>query len=663
MAELFGVDLGTHLEAIVSEFKAHESIYGYPKRKMWFGFTDVEFAVRFHEKIAATPLGPASGPHTQLAQNIVLSFLGGGRIMELKTVQIKDRLEIPRPCIDVRNIGFNVEWSQELRLADSFREYVVAWVLLKLIEELEILGVPKGDQFYRTVFDVSAGYDLAGISSEPMHKWLSDIRNAEAEIAEVLQSLPPRFAHLKKLPIDPHIADSVTLSTFHGCPRDEIEAIVKHLICEHGFHVIVKMNPTLLGYEAVREILCEQLGYRHLQLDPAAFEHDLQFDEGVAMMKRLEKFAARHGRRVGAKFTNTLVVKNHDKVFRDEVMYLSGPPLHVISMNAMHKFRSAVGEHLPISFSAGITKHNFADAVRCHMKPITTCTDLLTTGGYTRLFDYLKNLQKEMLDSGSRTIGEFILRSAGEAVSDLNRAGMINAQRIVPKLIENPRYHYEKNQKTPPKIDSHLELFDCITCNKCLPVCPNGANFSLPSEPGAVPLRNYEWQNGSFAAVEAGVFEITKERQIANLADFCNECGDCDTYCPEHGGPFIEKPRFFSSKTTYEMFRSYDGFYFPTPNEMVGRIDGKEYTLSADGEQARYRWRSTEVELTLDENGQLLAGKTLANLAKNAQIDMQPFWIMKTLFEGLAQEGDAYPAIVLKKEPEELDNDQNGNHR
>jgi len=67
--------------------------------------------VDVHGHTAATPLGPAAGPHTQLAQNIVLSYLVGCRIFELKTVQILDELVIPRPCIDMRTVGFNVEWS------------------------------------------------------------------------------------------------------------------------------------------------------------------------------------------------------------------------------------------------------------------------------------------------------------------------------------------------------------------------------------------------------------------------------------------------------------------------------------------------------------------------------------------------------------------------
>ena len=76
-----------------------------------------DLSVRFHDRVAGNASGPASGPQTQMAQNLVLSWLAGGRIMELKTVQVNDELKISRPCIDAANIGYNVEWSQELRVA------------------------------------------------------------------------------------------------------------------------------------------------------------------------------------------------------------------------------------------------------------------------------------------------------------------------------------------------------------------------------------------------------------------------------------------------------------------------------------------------------------------------------------------------------------------
>lgn len=650
MAELTGLPLGVHLQSILAEFHSRQSIYGYPQRKFYLGFPGYDFSVDFHGRRAATPLGPASGPHTQMAQNLILAFLGGGRIMELKTVQILDQLQIPRPCIDVRNIGFNVEWSQELRLEDSLREYITAWALLKIIEEMEILGVPKGDPFYDTIFDISVGYDLKGISSPPLRDWLRRIMNAEEDIARILETLPAEYAHLKKLSIDPHIANSATLSTFHGCPRDEIEAIVQHLISEHGLHVIVKMNPTLAGYDFVHRTLHQELGYTHIELDPKAFENDLQFEEAVAMMQRLREFARAHGKNVGAKFTNTLVVKNNQSIFKDEVMYLSGAPLHVISMNAMERFRSALGEDFPISFSAGISKHNFADAVLCNMKPITTCTDLLKTGGYTRLFDYLENLKNAMEGCGCHSIAEFILQNAEEGFREnISAAGAANARRIVPQLRANLRYHYSQNNKPPKKIDSRLTLFDCITCNKCLPVCPNAANFSIPTGEIQIPQTNFQYsEQGDFTPVESREFALKQKFQIANLADFCNECGDCDTYCPEHGGPFIEKPRFFFSEASYQRFNSYDGFYFPDSNSLKGRIAGKEYLLAFNPDTQIYLWKNGAVEFLLAADHRLVSGINFIELKQGEEIDMQPYYTMRVLLDGILSDPQNYPAVMLR---------------
>ena len=67
-------------------------------------------------------------------------WLGGARIIELKTVQILDELKIPRPCIDAANVGYNVEWSQELKLEQSLREYVRAAMFLEILKESGLLG-------------------------------------------------------------------------------------------------------------------------------------------------------------------------------------------------------------------------------------------------------------------------------------------------------------------------------------------------------------------------------------------------------------------------------------------------------------------------------------------------------------------------------------------
>ncbi len=81
-------------------------------------------------------LGPAAGPHTQLAQNILCAYLCGARAIELKTVQKLDSLEIAKPCIDAADEGYNVEWSQELDLEASYDEYLKAWFALHLAEAM-----------------------------------------------------------------------------------------------------------------------------------------------------------------------------------------------------------------------------------------------------------------------------------------------------------------------------------------------------------------------------------------------------------------------------------------------------------------------------------------------------------------------------------------------
>ncbi|HNX98363.1 MAG TPA: putative selenate reductase subunit YgfK, partial [Candidatus Aminicenantes bacterium] len=92
------------------------NLFGIPRDLFFTPRADDPFRLEVPGATLETPLGVAAGPHTQLAQNIVAAWLCGAREIELKTVQVLDELEIPRPCIDAGDEGYNVEWSQELRL-------------------------------------------------------------------------------------------------------------------------------------------------------------------------------------------------------------------------------------------------------------------------------------------------------------------------------------------------------------------------------------------------------------------------------------------------------------------------------------------------------------------------------------------------------------------
>ena len=109
----------------------------------------------------------------------------------------------------------------------------------------------------------------------------------------------------------------------------------------------------------------------------------------------------------------------------------------------------------------------------------------------------------------------------------------------------------------PKRINSHLVLFDCITCDKCVPVCPNDANFLYETPPVDLHYRDVEVAPDG-TITECGDeqhFVVERKEQIANFADFCNHCGNCDTFCPEWDGPYLKKPNFFGSRASFDAAR------------------------------------------------------------------------------------------------------------
>ena len=110
------------LARIAHEWESRRRIYDLPIARFFNVSEGPDMSIDFLGRPAATPVGPAAGPHSQMAQNIVLAWLGGSRLMELKTVQILDELEIGRPCIDMETIGYNIEWSQELKIPQSLEK-------------------------------------------------------------------------------------------------------------------------------------------------------------------------------------------------------------------------------------------------------------------------------------------------------------------------------------------------------------------------------------------------------------------------------------------------------------------------------------------------------------------------------------------------------------
>ena len=685
MAELIPYPFAALIERMFSELESADSIFDLPSKSFFLGREGRDYSVPFHDKRAPTPLGPASGPQTQMAQNLVLSWLCGCRILELKTVQILDELEIPRPCIDMETIGYNVEWSQELKLEQSLHEYVKGAMLIEILKASGKLKMAPG--FGEVIYDMSVGYDLKGIQTERVQDYIRGMKDASAVVEHYRKQIPDRFSQFRDLDFPTNLSNSLTLSTFHGCPPDEIERIIDFLLNEHSLNCIIKLNPTLLGEERVRELLQGVMGYEAVNVPSKAFQTDTSWDQAQGFVQRLGVTADQLGLGFGVKFSNTLIVENHRSFFpeSEKEMYLSGPPLHVLATNLVDRFRDRFGDHYPISFSAGIDRKNFADAVAIGLTPITSCSDLLKAGGYSRATTYFRELDSRMDRLGVNTIPDYIIKAYGNAEQALSECGknaedskidscrkaleegtslleaagedlygrwlsqckLLNTQTYAENATLDQRYALVKNSKPPTKVGSMLELFDCLTCDKCIPVCPNDANFMLSIPPEQVSVKTLTFEDGSWSVEESGKLVLEKKHQIANFADFCNECGNCDIFCPEDGGPYVLKPRFFGSRESFREFSNHDGFFIERNNggdTVLARFSQDEYESTLMNGEVQFSGPGFNIRFSADDPEKTVSGEA------ETSVDLTRYEIMEKIRWGILESGHVNYASVIARQ-------------
>ncbi|MCR5421266.1 MAG: putative selenate reductase subunit YgfK [Lachnospiraceae bacterium] len=89
----------------------------------------------------------------------------------------------------------------------------------------------------------------------------------------------------------------------------------------------------------------------------------------------------------------------------------------------------------------------------------------------------------------------------------------------------------------------------CLDCKKlcenCVDVCPNRANVEIKVPNNPIP-------------------------QVIHLDRLCNECGNCDTFCPYEGAPYKEK---------FTLYDTLEDFYAGTNEGIVFTHDGSAFTI------------------------------------------------------------------------------------
>jgi putative selenate reductase len=242
---------------------------------------------------------------------------------------------------------------------------------------------------------------------------------------------------------------SVALSTMHGCPPEEIEAIALHLLERKGLDTVVKLNPTLLGVDEVRRILAEN-GYAYT-LDAEGFARDLTYPRALELIGLLRSRARAAGRRFGVKLSNTLPVVNERGRLPGDTEYVSGKALLPVTVSLAARLTSDLEEPLPVSYSAGATAGNIAELLGCGLAPVTISTDLLKPGGYQRLA------------AAARAAAGAL--SAAELTPDANR--------LAERAAAMSGRHDVRARRGPTtaRVDRELPVTDCFIA-PCAEACP-----------------------------------------------------------------------------------------------------------------------------------------------------------------------------------------------
>lgn len=551
------IPFGQLTEWILNEYKKTGQVFGIQKAYV----ADQSKTIEIFGRKLENPVGPAAGPHTQLAQNLVAAYVAGARFFELKTVQKMDGPElsacIPKPCIVAEDEAYNCEWSTELYVPQAMAEYIKGWILIHVIAKEFGLGSPDGFQF-----NMSCGYNLEGIKDKKIDDFIEGLKDAgdTAIFKECKQWLLEHislFEHVTKEDIEAvpaEICNSITLSTMHGCPPQEIENIVTYLLKEKHINTYVKCNPTLLGYEFVRKAM-DDLGYDYMAFTDFHFKDDLQYEDAVPMLKRLLETASQEGLSFGVKLTNTFPVDIKRQELPGEEMYMSGKALFPLSISVASRLAESFDGKLPMSFSGGSDQKNIDQIVCCGIWPVTVATVLLKPGGY-----------------------KWLTRIAEKAdTCEIGKCGEVQVETL-KKLAEDSLTdaHYQKTVKkaAAKQTEEKSPLLDCLkkkdapkvkeftrhkrVCGNCADVCPNRANV----------------------LIEVPEMELL---QILHIDYMCNECGNCRSFCQYAGAPYKDKFTLFATEEDMEDSTN-NGFTVldAETKEVLVRIGDRQEKVKAD---------------------------------------------------------------------------------
>jgi putative selenate reductase len=179
-------------------------------------------------------------------------------------------------------------------------------------------------------------------------------------------------------------------------------------------------------------------------------------------------------------------------------------------------------------------------------------------------------------------------------------------------------------------------------------VCPNRAIFTYQVKPQNLLVPQFALENGELVKVDTRPYRIRQAPQVAVLADACNECGNCATFCPTSGSPWRDKPRLYLHREDFEaatdnafMLVTHDG-----ARGLQARFEGLLHQLIEESGALRYT--SPFIELHLEAKTMtVLAASIRRGASGDPLVNPDHLGAMITLHRSFAASMPEYPLIGI----------------
>jgi putative selenate reductase len=168
----------------------------------------------------------------------------------------------------------------------------------------------------------------------------------------------------------------------------------------------------------------------------------------------------------------------------------------------------------------------------------------------------------------------------------------------VPEIAMDERFNFDLVTLTLDDDTARQEAQRClqcdVMCNICTTVCPNRANITFRLDPVEFTIQSAASTGGKIQIHQGETVHIRQPFQIINIGDFCNECGNCTTFCPTNGEPYRAKPKFY---LTPQSFAAEPNGYLLADGVLNARVDGELETLLRKGDRLIYETKDVRAQM------------------------------------------------------------------